>query len=101
MNEIDLTELNVPGFIRFSIKAEDTQENQEVHNWFKDFAHEETSNNYTKAIARLRELAMGDFKISMLYDIVENLEQKIKQLEEKLEANKKVEVTDEKEGGMF
>ena len=59
------------GYIRFSIKAEDTLENLQTHSAFKEFCRIETDNNYTLGIRKLMEYYQGDFKIEMLYNKIE------------------------------
>ena len=60
------------GIIRFSIKADDTLENLQVHSAFKDFCRVETDNNYTQGLKKLIEYYQSDYKIEMIYKILEN-----------------------------
>ena len=57
------------GSIRFSIRADDTEENQKVHDAFKEFCKVETDNNYTQGLRKLLEYYQGDFKIEMLHNV--------------------------------
>lgn len=57
MDEIGLRDLDIPGFIRFSIRAKDTEENVEVHNKFKEYAKLYHRNDYTKALDELLVIA--------------------------------------------
>jgi len=61
-----------PGTIRFSIKAEDTKENEGVHAAFKEFCKVETDNNYTQGLRKLLEYYQNDFKYEMIYDKLED-----------------------------
>jgi len=56
------------GTVRFSIKAEDTFENMQVHAAFKDFCRVETDNSYTQGIKKLLEYYQSDYKIEMIYN---------------------------------
>ena len=75
--ETDVKEMNLrdiaQGYIRFSIKAEDTLENMQVHAAFKEFCRVETDNNYTLGVRKLMEYYQGDFKIELLYNKLEEL----------------------------
>jgi hypothetical protein len=66
-NEMDLRDI-APGFIRFSIKADDTAENQSVHEAFREFCKIETDNNYTQGLRKLLEYYQSDFKYEMIYN---------------------------------
>ncbi len=60
------------GIIRFSIKADDTLENLQVHSAFKNFCRAETDNNYTQGLRKLLEYYQSDYKIEMIYNILDN-----------------------------
>jgi hypothetical protein len=51
----------------FTIRADDTQENKNVHKAFKDFCKAETDNNYTLGLRKLLEYYQGDFKLELLH----------------------------------
>lgn len=70
IQEMDLREV-AHGFIRFSIKADDTEENQRVHEAFREFCKVETDNNYTQGLRKLLEYYQGDFKYEMIYNKIE------------------------------
>ena len=91
MEEMNLNELNVPGYIRFSIKARDTPENEEVHSQFKLFCEKEADNNYTLGLKMLLSTIDGDFKYQLLYDIIQDLELRIAQMEQPVQEKPKVE----------
>lgn len=54
------------GIVRFSIKADDTPENTQVHDAFKDFCRVETDNNYTQGLRKLLEYYQSDFKYELI-----------------------------------
>ena len=63
------------GTVRFSIKADDTLENMQVHAAFKDFCRVETDNNYTQGIRKLLEYYQSDAKIETIFNLIQ--EQKV------------------------
>jgi hypothetical protein len=56
------------GTVRFSIKADDTLENLQVHSAFKEFCRIETDNNYTQGIRKLMEYFQSDYKYEMIVE---------------------------------
>jgi hypothetical protein len=56
------------GYTRFSIKAEDTEENTKTHEAFKEFCKIETNNDYTLGLRKLLEFYESDFKYELLYE---------------------------------
>lgn len=95
--DMNLQDLNVPGFIRFSIKAKDTVENHSVHTSFKDFCRVETDDNYTLGLRKLLEYYQGDFKYEVLHQEIEDLKLELIQLKEKLD-KPSVNESDNKDG---
>lgn len=87
INDIDLRDLS-KGFIRFSIKAEDTEQNQEVHQDFKEFCRIETDNNYTLGLKKLLDTYSGDIKFEILYQEIQTLKNDIELLKVKPKENK-------------
>jgi len=69
MSEDGLRDI-APGTVRFSIKADDTLENMQVHAAFKDFCRVETDNNYTQGLKKLLEYYQSDYKIEMIYSAI-------------------------------
>jgi len=59
------------GTIRFSIKADDTLENLQVHSAFKSFCQIETDNNYTLGIRKLLEYYESDAKIGTIFNLLQ------------------------------
>ena len=59
------------GTVRFSIKADDTLENLQVHSAFKEFCKIETDNNYTQGLKKLLEYYQSDYKIEMIYSMIQ------------------------------
>jgi hypothetical protein len=62
------------GYIRFGIQAKDTEENQKIHESFKEFCKIETDNNYTQGIRKLLEYYQNDFKYELLFEKLSNQE---------------------------
>jgi len=60
------------GTIRFSIKAEDTLENLQVHCAFKNFCQVETDNNYTLGIRKLLEYYEADAKVNTIFTMLQD-----------------------------
>ena len=87
--EIDFKDLNEPGFIRFSIKAKDTEENKRVHDLFRDFCKSEADDNYTLGLKRLLEYYMEDFKFESLHLMIEELRAEVDILKSKTDEPKK------------
>ena len=81
--EESLRELGVDGFIRFSIKAHNTEENMAVHNAFKEFCKVESDNNYTLGAKKLLEYYQTDYKFEMIVEKLQELEARIEQVEGK------------------
>lgn len=92
-----IRQLPAEGFIRFSIKANDTAENQAIHDGFKEFARVECDDNYTLALKRLLEDYQGTAKFDVLYELIKALENDFISFKNSLK-NKEPE---EKEKGMF
>jgi len=53
----------------FTIRADDTKENKEVHAAFKEFCRIESDNSYTLGLRKLLEYYQGDFKLEMLHNV--------------------------------
>lgn len=98
-NGVNLKDLNAEGFIRFSIKAKDTNENESVHKSFKEFCKLETDDNYTLGLRKLLEYYQGDFKYEALYQEIEDLRLEIAKIKEQLSAPSEPEK--EKDTGAF
>lgn len=92
-----LREMDVPGFIRFSIKTENTEANIAIHDEFKDFCRCESDNNYTIGLKMLMNNWKEDVKTALLMDKIEYLESQIDFLKDLVE-NKKEEVESEDNG---
>lgn len=94
-NNNTLRSVSQNGYIRFSIKANDTDENVKVHEAFKDFAKVECDDNYTLALRKLLEYYEMDVKYTIMYQKIEELEFNLKELENKLKEPKKENKKDE------
>lgn len=93
-----IRELPAKGFIRFSIKANDTNENQAIHDGFKKFCEVETDSNYTQGLKRLLEHIEMDYKYEALYDKIASQASDIVELKQEI---KKLKEKPNKEEGMF
>jgi hypothetical protein len=95
MSEMDEEIRQIPAdkkVIRFSIKADDTEANQAVHDAFKDFATIECDNNYTQALKVLLQAYEDDWRFEQLNERLSEVERKLfepkteEQVEKKEEA---------------
>lgn len=100
--EVNLKDLNVPGFIRFSIKAKDTAENQSIHKAFKEFCAAEVDDNYTLGLRKLLEYYQGDFKYEVLYQEIADLKLELANLKDKINTtNSDESKEDSEDSGVF
>jgi len=67
----------IPGFTRFSIKAEDTEENIATHAGFKSFCEHETANNFTLGLRKLLENWQGNSQTDMLWEMIKEIKEEI------------------------
>ena len=79
MVETDLNTLRnmSDGFIRFSIRANDTEPNQEIHNAFKEIAKVEFDNNYTLTLKHLIEQYQHSNQIEALWAEIAELKERL------------------------
>lgn len=82
--DIDLKGLDVPGYVKFTIKADDNIENNTIHEAFKEMARVECGNDYTLAIRKLLEYYERDAKFDSLYHLIVELDQRITVIEQSL-----------------
>jgi hypothetical protein len=82
------------GFVRFSIKADDTEENQKVHDAFKEFCKIECDNNYTLGLRKLLEYIEEDSKFASMHLNIEYLASRLAEIESKLDKPKEEEKKD-------
>ena len=88
----DLREvLGENGYIGFSVKAKNTEENALIHSEFQAFAKAVSKNNYTKALGVLLENFKDDYRFSMLADEIQQLKERVQELEQRGEVQKKPE----------
>lgn len=90
-----LQESGIEGFIRFSIKADNTEDNLMTHDGFKSFAEHEFDNNYTQAIKGLLKYWQGDAKTEMLWEAIKSLKEEILELRKEQHSEKKEEESGE------
>jgi len=84
MNMTELQKHGVEGSIRFSIKAEDNEFNNDIHNKFKAYAYEVCGDDYTLALKLLLENVSIDYKYELISDKLSGMEQRIILMEGKL-----------------
>ena len=85
----DLREsLGDKGFIRFGIKAQNTESNSQVHEAFKEFCKTEANNDYTLGLKYLLQAYQEDYKYSTLRDLIMSLKMEIDELRTKVETEK-------------
>ena len=81
------TDINKPlglpgqGKIAFTIKADDTEDNNMIHNSFKEFCRLECDNNYTWGLKVLIKNYESDFKYEMLYEEINKLKVELLELQ--------------------
>jgi hypothetical protein len=97
-DKVDLTGIAEKGYVRFSIKAEDSPYNVSVHSAFKEFCSVECDNNYTLGLKKLLEHYERDAHYEALWDGLSALRQEVEDLKLKVVApvvEKKKEVGNE------
>lgn len=60
------------GFVKFTIKARDTEENKLIHDAFKEFCKQEMDDNYTQGLKKLIEYYQSDFKYELIADKIDS-----------------------------
>lgn len=102
-NGIDLRGMAEKGFIRFSIKAEDTPENAAIHTAFKQFAEIEADNNYTMGLRILLKNYESDYRFDAVWRFCESLNDELTLLKTQLAKLQGVPETTmiEKDEGVF
>lgn len=72
------------GFIGFSIKAKDTEDNQQVHDAFLDFSKIEAKDDRTLALRLLLANWNDSARFDTIWDYVGMLEERLSILEQKV-----------------
>jgi len=95
MEEIDtrlstkgLREVSWDGCIGFTVKAKDTDCNQQTHNRFRSFCNDNTEGNYTLGLKQLLEIVDSDYKYQSLFEMIMDLQDEIAIIKTKLEDKK-------------
>jgi hypothetical protein len=103
MDEIakELRVLPVEGKIRFTISADNTEDNSRVHEAFKSFAASECGNNYTLALKTLLHAMESDFKYESLWDSMKVLQQEVADLRVKVDTRKETKGKEDAHDGVF
>lgn len=89
-NDIDLRPLSDNGFIRFTIKAPDTKDNEFIHGSFKQFCRDNAKDDYTFGLRLLLENLDYVHSINSLWDKLEDLSVRVSALEKPPEPSKEV-----------
>ncbi len=86
-----------PGFIRFSIKARDTEDNLNIHDSFREFCDMECDSNYTQGLKILLKNYDNDYRFDTLYELYQTIKMELEEIKVKLEQPKKKEKKEEME----
>lgn len=97
-DEINLSEMGVPGYIWLKMKAEDTEQNRAIHDAFREMANVECKDDYTLALGKLLEYYEMDAKVQLLYHEIESLRSEFIEYKKAQEESSKTPVDD---GGTF
>jgi len=73
------------GYIRFRIKAKDTENNQRIHDAFKEFCKVECDNDYTLGLKILLKNYENDYRFDSLHELYELLKDDVEQIKQKIE----------------
>lgn len=84
-------EIPAIGFIRFSIKAEDTENNDMTHKAFKEFCKVECGNDYTLGLKTLLKAYEDDYRFESMWEKIQEMNSRINTLEPKKEEKKEEE----------
>ena len=89
----EMRKLGEDGFIRFNIRAKNTEHNEEVHKAFQLYAKEVCDDNYTLALERLLDAVESDAKTEMLWEAIKEVHGRIDEVESmtKVQVKEKVE----------
>lgn len=93
-----MREMDSPGFVRFSIKTENTEENIAVHDAFKEFCKAEADNNYTIGLRVLLKAYEEDYRFSILSEMINNMNEELTVLKNQIDGKKEEEEEDESSG---
>lgn len=90
--EDKIKEIAEPSKIFLSIKADDNEKNQRIHDAFREMASVEfpgTHDNYTLTLGKLLEYYETDAKIEMIWEQLQLINQRLDDLEAKSKEIKK------------
>lgn len=88
-------------FVWFTIRADKTQDNENIQDGFKEYCKVECANDYTLGLKTLLEYKQGDWKYESLYMMYQQAMDKIIALEDKISTKKTVEQEEEEDGEVF
>lgn len=80
-DELKLRELGAKGILKFTIAADDTEDNEKVHKQFREWCKYYTKNDYTVGLRVLLEYYMSQGYFNVLWEQQEQLEERIATLE--------------------
>lgn len=80
-----LRSISKDGFIGFNIKAKNTEDNQETHDGFKQFAKNECGDDYTLALKTLLVYYQEEAKFEAIWEVVKQQQYRIDELSQKIE----------------
>ena len=84
-----LRKMSWEGFIGFSVKAKDTEENAGVHTKFREYAKKQCDGNYTLAIKLLLDYVESDYKYQSLFEQILDLGTELDEIKVKVNEDKK------------
>lgn len=87
---MDMSGLGVNGYVGFSVKAKDNEVNREVHGWFTDLSEKSFSGDYTATLSFLKDSVEVNVKEEALFAQINDLRQKVLELEQRITAPQKV-----------
>ena len=91
--DVNKMKMNEPEYVFLFIKSENNlEESKLVYEAFKNFCMLETKNDYTLGLKRLLEAKQLDWKEGMMFDLINDLERRVQELENKSKEDKKDEV---------
>lgn len=99
--KINLRELTDDGYIRFSIKAKDTVQNEAIHSAYREFCRVHAKNDYTWGLDLL--LRSFDFvsNINGIWKAVEDLEERMIAVEDNFNRVPESEESEDAEDDVF
>lgn len=98
---MDMSGLGVNGFIGFSVKAKDNDENRAVHEWFTGLAEASFSGDYTATLRFLKDSVEVNAKEEALFVQMNELHSRLGKLDAQLKELKSVPSKQEDDDEVF